>query len=121
MLRPALVTIALLALTLPALAALEKRIWRVDSVIATMAGGVVTIEAKGAVMGGGWNHPRLKLNHGDGHTMVVEFLAQPPASGAAVITGLLPVTAKATIRAGPGAVTVKAMAEANEVTAQILH
>jgi hypothetical protein len=34
---------------------------------------------------------------------------------------LLPVTAKITLRGGRGALAVKAMAEANEVTAQILH
>jgi hypothetical protein len=117
MLRPLL---ALLLLATPAIAAPEKRVWRVDSVIATQTGGAVVVEAKGAVQSGGWSHPRLKLSHGDGHTLVVEFLAQPPAAGTAVITALLPVTAKATIRA-PGMVTVKALGQANEVTAQILH
>jgi hypothetical protein len=121
MLRPALAILALLAFAVPAFAAPEKRVWRVDSVIATLANGSVAVQVKGAVRGGGWNHPRLKVFHSDAHTLVVEFLAQPPAPGAAVITGLLPLAAKATIRAGHRAVTVKAMAEANEVTAQILH
>jgi hypothetical protein len=121
MLRPALAILALIALASPVLAAPEKRVWRVDSVVATRHGGSILVQARGAVQGGGWEHPRLKLSHRDGHTMVVEFLAQPPAPGAPVISGLLPVTAKATIRAERGAVTVKAMAEANDVTAQILH
>ena len=114
--------LALLLLTaLPASAAPEKRVWRVDSVVATEAHGSVLVEVKGAVQSGGWGHPRLRLSHSDVHTLVVEFLAQPPAASATVISGLLPVTAKITIRAEHGAVTVKALAEANEVTAQILH
>jgi hypothetical protein len=126
MLRPALSTLALLflaipALITPALAAPEKRVWRIDSVIATHAGNSVSVQVKGAVQGGGWSHPRLKVSRGDSHTLVVEFLAQPPAANATVITGLLPVTAKITLRGNRGVVTVKAMAEANEVTAQILH
>ena len=63
----------------------------------------------------------LRLSHGDVHTLVVEFLAQPPSPGAVVIGGLLPVTAKLTIRDAHGTVAVKAMGQANEVTAQILH
>ena len=126
MLRPALpalalITLAATALITPSLAAPEKRVWRVDSVIATMAGGSVAVQVKGAVQGGGWSRPRLKLSRGDSRTLVVEFLAQPPAASANVITGLLPVTAKITIRGGNGVVAVKAMAEANEVTTQILH
>jgi len=52
---------------------------------------------------------------------VLEFLAQPPASSAVTIAGLLPATASTTIRAGRGMVTVRVMGEANDVTAQILH
>jgi hypothetical protein len=126
MFRPALIAFALGFLALPALtapssAAPEKRVWRIDSVVATRAGNSVVVQVKGAVKSGGWSHPRLKLAHGDGHTLVVEFLAQPPAPDAVVITALMPMTAKATLRSGRGMVTVKAMAEANDVTAQILH
>jgi hypothetical protein len=121
MLRPALALSALMLLALPATAAPEKRVWRVDSVIATVTGGSVAVQVKGAVQGGGWSRARLKPARGDSRTLVVEFLAQPPAAGANVITGLLPVTAKLTIRGGHGVVAVKAMAEANEITAQILH
>jgi hypothetical protein len=111
----------LLLISLPASAAAEKRIWRVDSVIATQAGGTVVVQVKGAVQSGGWSHVRLRLSHGNAHTLVVEFLAQPPAPSAIVISGLLPVTASITVTAPHGAVAVKAMGEANEVTAQILH
>ena len=125
MFRPALTVFVLCLLALPALttpssAAPEKRVWRVDSVVATRAGNRVVVQVKGGVKSGGWSHPRLKLAHSDGHTLVVEFLAQPPAPNAVVITALMPVTAKVTLRSGRGMVTVKAMAEANDVTAQIL-
>ena len=120
MFRPLLALLALCLIALPAQAA-EKRVWRVDSVVATRAGNTVVVQVKGAVKSGGWSHPRLKLAHGDGHTLAVEFLAQPPAPDAAVITALMPVTAKVTLRARRGMVTVKAVAEANDVTAQILH
>jgi len=120
MLRPALALIALSLLAAPAQAA-EKRVWRVDSVIATRTGDNVVVQVKGAVQSGGWSHARLKTARGDGRTLVVEFLAQPPSPTANVITALLPVTAKITLRGGRGALAVKALAEANEVTAQILH
>ena len=120
MFRPLLALLALCLIALPAQAA-EKRVWRVDSVVATRAGNTVVVQVKGAVKSGGWSHPRLKLARGDGHTLVLEFLAQPPSADAVVITALMPVTAKATLRAGRGMVTVKAIAEANDVTAQIIH
>ena len=91
-----------------------------NGVIATQAGGMVRIQVKGAVQSGGWKHARLQLTRGDGNMLVVEFLAQPPASGA-VIAGLLPVSAAITARLPRGVVAVRAQAEANEVTAQILH
>jgi len=112
--------LALLLLATPAAAAPEKRVWRVDSVIATQQGGDVVVQVKGAVQSGGWSHARLKQAHGDGHTLVVEFLAQPPAANAGVIEALLPVTARLTIKAH-GMLAVKALGQANEVTAQILH
>jgi hypothetical protein len=112
---------ALLLPCLAASAATEKRVWRVDSVIATETGDMVRIDVKGAVQGGGWHHARLKAGRGDAHSLVLEFLAQPPAAGATVISGLLPVSASMTLRAGRGMVAVRVMGEANDVTAQILH
>ena len=121
MLRPALVLSALMLLATPALAAPEKRVWRVDSVIATQAGTSIVVQVKGDVQSGGWSRPRLRQERGDARTLVVEFLAQPPAANANVITALLPVTARITLRSSGSVIAVKAMAEANEVTAQILH
>ena len=89
--------------------------------IATLANGTVTLQVKGAVQSGGWKHVHLRPARGDTRTLVVEFLAQPPAPGGAVIGGLLPVTATAKIKARRGIVAVRALAEANEVTTQILH
>lgn len=120
MLRSILTALALIAIAQPAAAA-EKRVWRVDSVIATQAGTSIVVEVKGAVQSGGWSRPRLRQTRGDAHTLVLEFLAQAPAANAAVITALLPVTARITLRGSGSVVAVKAMAEANEVTAQILH
>ena len=120
MLRPALALFALICLAAPAQAA-ERRVWRVDSVIATQAGTSIVVQVKGAVQSGGWSHPRLRQTRGDGRTLVVEFLAQPPAANANVITALLPVTARITLRGSGSVVAVKAIAEANDVTAQILH
>ena len=118
--RLALAFLLLTASTAASLAA-DKRVYRLDSVIATAVPGGIAIQASGAVPGGGWSHVRLKLNHADAHTLVVEFLAQPPASGTAVITGLLPVRARVTVKAGHGVTSVRAIAEANEVTAQVLR
>jgi len=117
----ALLLLTALAAPLPVAAAPEKRIWRVDSVVATRDRGSVRVEVKGAVQSGGWSHARLRLSRGEPHALVVEFLAQPPSPGAVVIDALLPVTAKLTIRDTHGAVAVKALGQANEVTAQILH
>jgi hypothetical protein len=120
MTRLALVVLLLATSAVPSLAA-EKHVYRLDSVIATAVAGGVAIQANGAVLSGGWSHVRLKLSHSDSHTLVVEFLAQPPASGAAVVTGLLPVSARVTVRGGHGVTSVRAIAEANEVTAQVLR
>jgi hypothetical protein len=66
---------AILLLSAPALAA-DKRVFRIDSLIATQKGGQVILQAKGAVQTGGWSKPRLHLIRNDGHVMTVEFL--PP-------------------------------------------
>jgi hypothetical protein len=120
MFRPALAALLLVASASAALAA-EKHVYRLDSVVATAVPGGIRIEARGAVQGGGWSHARLKLTHSDAKTLVVEFLAQPPAAGTVVITGLLPVSAQATVKAGHGVTSVRAVADANEVTAQVLR
>jgi hypothetical protein len=85
---------ALLLLATPSLAA-DKRVFRIDSLIATQKGGEVTLQTKGAVQTGGWSKPRLHVIHSDGHVMTVEFVATPPPPEMTVIEGLVPVTASA--------------------------
>jgi hypothetical protein len=47
---------AALLLTSPALAA-DKRVFRIDSLIATQKGREITLQVKGAVQTGGWSKP----------------------------------------------------------------
>ena len=103
---------------LPASAA-EKRVFRIDSLIATQKDGVIMLQAKGAVPSGGWTKPRLHVVHGDGHTLTVEFLATPPPPGMTVIDGLVPVAATAEIKGR--AASVHVLADENEMTSQVLH
>jgi hypothetical protein len=102
----------------PALAA-DKRVFRIDGLIATQKGGEVTLQAKGAVQSGGWSKPRLHLIHNDGHVMTVEFLATPPPPEMTVIDVLVPVAATAQFRGRAGSVHVQA--EENEITSQVLR
>ena len=119
-------TAMLSALPAPAFAATilsDKPVARIDSLIATAKAGHILIQARGAVISGGWKHVALKPVKpslpADAHTLVVEFVAQPPPSNQAVIPGLLPVTASITIPARKGVVSVRAISAANEVTTQI--
>jgi len=102
----------------------EKPVARIDGLIATAKGRNVVIQARGAVTGGGWKKPVLKpvksTLPGDAHTIVVEFVAQPPPSNLAVIPGLLPVTATLTVRNRKGIISVRAVSAVNEITTQIL-
>jgi hypothetical protein len=101
---------------------LEKRVYKVDSVIATRHGRTLTVEAKGAVQTGGWRKPRLKVLHGpDSRTLVVEFLAQPPPPGMTVIQALVPIRATLRLRLRRRVISVQAQAQANELTAQVLR
>lgn len=98
-----------------------KPVSRIDSLIATEAGGNVTIEAKGAVSSGGWRSAILKpVKASDPHTIVVEFLATPPPPTSAVIMVLLPVSASTTVRMRKGVVSVRAESATNQITTQIL-
>ena len=109
---------ALLLSSAPALAA-DKRVFRIDSLIATQKGGEVTLQAKGAVQTGGWSKPRLHLVHNDGHVMTVEFVATPPPPEMTVIEGLVPVAATVQIRGRAESVHVQA--DQNEITSQVLR
>ena len=116
------ITIAILlvaSIAQPALAA-DKRIYKIDSVVATQKGGRVVVQVNGAVQTGGWKSPRLLVVPGDSNrTITIEFLATPPPPNMVVIDALLPVGASAEFKSqGKGA--VKVIASANEMTAQIL-
>jgi hypothetical protein len=112
-----IIAIILLAAA-PALAA-DKRVFRIDSLIATQKGGAITLQAKGAVQSGGWSKPRLHLIRNDGHVLTVEFLATPPPPDMTVIDGLVPVTATIQIRGHAESVHVEA--DENEITSQVLR
>jgi hypothetical protein len=113
-----LTAFCMLCCTLPAFAA-EKRVYRIDSLIASQKDGVIALQAKGAVQSGGWSKPRLHVVHGDGHTLTVEFLATPPPAGMTVIEGLVPVAAETDIKGH--ALSVHVLADENEMTSQVLH
>jgi hypothetical protein len=109
---------ALLLATAPASAA-EKRVFRIDGLIATQKKGVILLEAKGAVPTGGWTKPRLHVMHGDGKTLTVEFLATPPPPGMTVIDAVVPVTASVEVKGR--ATSVHVLADENEMTSQVLR
>jgi hypothetical protein len=114
---PFAIACALLCTT-PAFAA-DKRVLRIDSLLASEKHGTITVEAKGAVATGGWSRPRLHVLHYDGRTVTMEFIANPPPPEMTVIEGLVPVTASAQIKGRTASVRV--MAEQNEITSQVLR
>jgi len=100
-----------------------RPIARIDSLIATLSKGDVMIQAMGAVDSGGWRQGRLHPVKGaatDARTIVVEFVATPPAPTQAVIEGLLPIAAATTLHMRRGVVSVRVMSGSNEITTQIL-
>jgi hypothetical protein len=111
-------SLAVLLLATPALAA-DRRVFRVDSLIATQKDGTMLVQAKGAVQTGGWTKAHLHVMHNDGHTVTLEFLAAPPPPGMTVIDALVPVTASLALKGRAGSVHV--LAEENEITSQVLH
>jgi len=116
---PLLAAICALLCATPVFAA-ERRVLRIDSLLASKKkGGVILVQAKGAVPSGGWTRPRLHVLHSDGRTMTVEFVATPPPPGMTVIDGLVPVTASVAIRGR--AASVHVLADENEVTSQVLR
>ena len=102
----------------PALAA-ERRVLRIDGLIASRKNGIITLQAKGAVPSGGWTSPRLHVIRRDGRTITVEFLATPPPMGMTVIDALVPVTADARVKGRASSVHV--LADQNEITSQIVR
>lgn len=117
MIRLCLIAVLILS-TAPALAG-DKRIYRIDSLLATQKGGEIIVQAKGAVPTGGWSKPRLHLIHSDGHVMTIEFVATPPPPEMTVIDGLVPIAATAQFHVH--AASVRVQADANEITSQVLR
>jgi hypothetical protein len=114
-----LLAASLLFCASPALAA-DKRVYKIDSLIATQKDGKVAVQVTGAVQTGGWKNPRLHVIAGDSNrTLTIEFLAAPPPPGMVVIDALLPVTASAEFKS-QGRGSVRVIAVANEMTTQIL-
>ena len=97
----------------------EKRVLRIDSLLASQKHGVIQLQAKGAVQSGGWTKPRLHVTHGDGHILTVEFLATAPPPGMTVIDAVVPVTASLEVKGR--AASVHVLADENEMTSQVLH
>ena len=119
MLSKLLLAASILLCAQPALAA-EKRVYKIDSVVATQKSGRVTIQVHGAVQSGGWKSPRLHVIPDDrNRTLTIEFLATPPPPGMVVIDALLPVTASAEFKSQDSG-SVRVIAVANEMTTQIL-
>lgn len=122
--RGALTIAASFALAAPAHAVggVDKLVYKIDSVIATVAHSHVSIAVRGAVLSGGWKTAKLKLirSPADPHTIVVDFVALSPPAGTPVIQGLLPVSANAVVPMRRGVVTVRVVSDANEMTTQIL-
>ena len=116
--RPLLTLACLLLCVAPAVAA-DKRVYRIDSLLASRKGTSLVIQAKGAVPTGGWKTARLHVLHNDGRTVTVEFVAAPPPAGMRVIEALVPVEAQLSVKGRAG--SVRALAEANEMTSQVLH
>jgi len=108
----------LLLLSSPALA-VEKRVFKIDSLIVTRKAGVIQLKAKGAVQTGGWTKARLHLLHNDGRVMTVEFLATPPSPDMTVIDGLVPVAAVAEIKIKGRASSVHVLADQNEMASEV--
>ncbi|OJT99134.1 MAG: hypothetical protein BGN82_09235 [Alphaproteobacteria bacterium 65-7] len=121
MIRALAVSIAaLLCLTAPALAG-DKRVYKVDSVIATWKGNTLSVQANGAVSSGGWKNARLQIVRKDARSVTLEFVALPPPADMVVIQSLVPVTASLEIRAASKVTSVNTLAEANELTSQVLR
>ncbi|MBU6442647.1 MAG: hypothetical protein KGR48_01955 [Alphaproteobacteria bacterium] len=114
------------ALSTPTLAQKPARsvpIQKLDRVSAQVTGRKLFIHASGAVIGGGWTKPTLRIRPGrraEADTLVVDFLATPPPQGAAVIQGQLPVSATLTTGLPRYATTkVTVVSATNSLTAPI--
>lgn len=98
-------------------------IQKLDRVSTQVTGRKLIIRASGAVNSGGWTAPHLNVGphrRAEANTLVVDFLATPPPAGAAVIQGLMPVSATLTTTLPRYGVTqVKVQSATNSIAAPI--
>jgi hypothetical protein len=117
----ALAALLLFSAPVDAAATRAQLVYKVDHVSVTVQGRKMTITATGAVKSGGWENPRLHIKEvraPEAHTLVIEFLATPPAKDEAVVQALLPVSATLTTGLAPyGTIEIKVEAETNSQTA----
>ncbi len=115
----ALAALLLFPAPVDAAATHAQRIYKVDRVSVSVQGRKMTVSAQGAVRSGGWENPHLhvKAHAPESKTLVIEFLAVPPAKDEAVIQALLPVSATITTSLAPyGTTEIKVEAETNSQT-----
>jgi hypothetical protein len=103
-----------------------KPVYRVDSVSAAAAPGApnrLVIQAQGAVRSGGWENAKLRVRTATkANTMIIVFVAIPPAPNAIVVQAVLPVKATVTVPMPKATVTtVQIAGETNSVSAKILR
>ncbi len=110
---------ALLLFSAPVDAAAARLIYKVDHVSVSIESHKMIVSATGAVNSGGWENPHLHIKEvraPEADTLVIEFLATPPAKDEAVIQALLPVSATLAAPLAPYGVTqVKVVAQSNNV------
>jgi len=130
--RLASAALALLVAGIPLSAAsgvdAAQPVFKVDSVTVSIAKdqpNKLIINAKGAVRTGGWEKPRLKVKEvsiPESDTMVVVFVAIPPAPKATVVQAILPVQATVIVTMPKSPVTkIKVAGETNSVSAKIVR
>lgn len=117
----AIATIFLLAAAAPVLAAPSKPVYEVDTVDAAIRNGKLIVHVTGMVRSGGWENPKLlRVFKGKADTIVLRFVAAPPAPDVMVIEAILPVEATLELPAPRTNYTkVKVIAETNDLIANI--
>jgi len=104
--------------------AASRAVYKIDAVSAVVVHNKLVIKATGAVISGGWEHPRLRVGPQripEANTLVVDFMAAPPQHSAMVIQALLPVEATITTSLPHyGTIQVKVVGETNSVVSQII-
>ncbi len=97
-----------------------QQVLKVDEVSAKFEKGILTITASGAVATGGWNTPSLRIKENRRDVMVLDFVAQPPATDALVIQAIVPVRARlATGSPGPRITSVRVDSQSNSLSTTI--